>query len=211
MSLHLDTITPNMHAIARDVFSFGEQWYLAGGTALALHIGHRESVDLDYFTTDSFDTVALKGLLGELWSERDWVVNYEAPHTLWCTVDGVKVSFIMRSVQLLESAVVTDDFRLAGVADITVMKLLAICSREEYKDYFDLTCIATITDVRVWVDWWQTAYPTQDIISWLIALGQVTEIPPIPLQINKDFLKIQPITVLAETLREIQSFVRKVG
>ena len=210
MPLHYDVITPTMHTIAREVFSLGEDWYLAGGTALSLQLGHRESVDLDYFSQKSFDTEQLKEILSHLWSDRTWRVTYEAPQTLWCVVDGVKISFIMRTVALLTPVLASPDFRLANVSDITVMKLLAICSREEYKDYFDLACIATMTDVRQWVSWWQKVYPTQDMISWLIALGQITEIVVIPLQIHEDFTKVDPVLKLTKTVHEIQSFIQTV-
>ncbi|MHB8913720.1 MAG: nucleotidyl transferase AbiEii/AbiGii toxin family protein [Minisyncoccota bacterium] len=49
MTLHSETITDAMAAIAKVIFEvLDEQYYLAGGTALALRLGHRKSVDLDY-------------------------------------------------------------------------------------------------------------------------------------------------------------------
>lgn len=211
MSIHLETITPVMHEIASEIFTLGEEWYLAGGTALALHIGHRESVDLDYFIATPFDTAGLKERLHRLWQDREWQVSYEAPNTLRCSVDGVKVSFITRSVLLQQPVMVINNFRLAGIQDIVVMKLLAICSREEYKDYFDLACLATMTDVRQWINWWGEAYPTQDVISWLIALGHVTNITEIPLQVSAGYKEVRVVNVLTKALQEIQSFLRTVS
>jgi hypothetical protein len=209
MSLHLSTITPIMYSIAKDIYTLDDTWYLAGGTALALHIGHRESIDLDYFTSETFGTDQLKQQLGVLWHNRVWQVVYEAPQTLWCVVDGVKVSFIKRETPLLESPETSDSFRLASVSDIVVMKLLAICSREEYKDYFDLACISTMTDVRQWVHWWHTSYATQDMVSWLIALSQVSQIKIIPLEIHEKFKSISPLVQLPKVVREIQAFIEK--
>ena len=102
-------------------------------------------------------------------------------------IDGVKVSFISRIDTLLAPVQVADCFRIAGMKDITVMKLLAICGREEYKDYFDLACIAKQVDARSWIAWWQEVYPSQDITSWVVALSAVDSVQKIPLDITESF------------------------
>lgn len=64
MTLHLETTTDAMQMIARKVFEdLDSEYYLAGGTALALFCGHRKSVDLDYFIAKPIDTLALKNKL----------------------------------------------------------------------------------------------------------------------------------------------------
>jgi len=188
MTLHTETITDTMQKVARVVFeNLDHEYYLAGGTALALCIGHRKSVDLDYFISKPIDTLALKERLGEVFSDASVEILYEQKNTLWCMIDGVKVSFISRVDTLLAPVQVTDCFRIAGMRDITVMKLLAICGREEYKDYFDLACIAKQVDVRSWIAWWQEVCPSQDITSWVVALSAVDSVQKIPLDITENF------------------------
>ncbi|MDO8604151.1 MAG: nucleotidyl transferase AbiEii/AbiGii toxin family protein [bacterium] len=188
MTLHHETITDSMQNVARIVFEkFDPFFYLAGGTALALLLGHRKSVDLDYFISKPIDTGALKGMLNEVFPDASVEILFEQKNTLWCMIDGVKVSFISRMDTLLEPVHAIDYFRIAGIKDIVVMKLLAICGREEYKDYFDIACIAKQGDVRSWISWWQEVYPTQDITSWVVALSAVDSVQKIPLDITENF------------------------
>lgn len=188
MTLHQETITDSMRNVAKIVFdTLDDAFYLAGGTALALHIGHRKSVDLDYFINKDFDTVQLKNQILANKSFTKVEILFEEKNTLWTLIDDVKVSFISRFDMLLEPVEVVDTFRLIGLKDITVMKLSAICGREEYKDYFDLACISNYTDSRSWGFWWQTVYKNMDMTSWLIALSAVNELHEIPLEIHENF------------------------
>jgi len=188
MTLHLETVTEAMQNIARGVFEhFDNEYYLAGGTALALQIGHRKSVDLDYFIAKPIDTAVLKKNIYDTFSSSKVEILFEEKNTLWSRIDGVNVSFISRFDAQLEPVQTVDSFRLADIKDIVMMKLIAVCGREEYKDYFDLACIADETDVRSWVSWWQKIYPNQDVTSWVVALSAVDTVPKIPLEINDEF------------------------
>ncbi|GEM_PF-1365952 len=188
MTLHFETLTEAMQNVARGVFGhFDKEYYLAGGTALALLIGHRKSVDLDYFIAKSIDTVALKKNIYDTFASSKVEILFEEKNTLWARIDGVNVSFLYRFDALLEPVKTIDFFRLADIKDITVMKLGAVCGREEYKDYFDLASIADETDIRSWVSWWQKVYPNQDVTSWVVALSAVDTVPKIPLEISEKF------------------------
>lgn len=188
MILHLETVTETMQNLARGVFEhFDKEYYLAGGTALALHIGHRKSVDLDYFIAKPIDTVALKKNIYETFASSVVEILFEEKDTLWSRIDGVNMSFISRFDALVEPVQTVDFFRLAGIKDIAMMKLIAVCGREEYKDYFDLACIADETDIRSWVPWWQKIYPDQDVTSWVVALSAVDMVLKIPLEISDGF------------------------
>lgn len=63
--LHLDILPSNQQELLPYLTPLKQCWYLAGGTALALQIGHRESVDFDFFCEESFDTKALFASLSE--------------------------------------------------------------------------------------------------------------------------------------------------
>ncbi|PJC21786.1 MAG: hypothetical protein CO060_02680 [Candidatus Yonathbacteria bacterium CG_4_9_14_0_2_um_filter_43_16] len=209
MNIHQETITEAMRSVSRVVFeNLDPEYYLAGGTALALQLGHRKSVDLDYFIANPIDTLALKNKLAEIFSETTVEILFETKDTLWCVIDGVNVSFISRFDALLEMPQPADSFRLAGIKDITVMKLVAICGREEYKDYFDLACIAKETDVRSWISWWQEVYPEQDIMSWAVALSAVDSIQKIPLEIAEDFKTKNVSGVVKNIVREVTKQVK---
>jgi len=182
--LFLKTITKEMEYVAEKLsVVLDDSYYLAGGTALALHIGHRESIDLDYFTKESIDTLSLKKKLFEVFSEEEVRITFEEKDTLWTNIKGVKVSFITRADSLLQDFVCEGVFTLASLQDLVVMKLIAVCGREEYKDYFDLAHLAKHTDVREWGMWWQSVYSNQESTSWLIALSAVDTIPVVALKV----------------------------
>lgn len=206
--LHFDTISPKMRAIAGVISrELDEAYYLAGGTALALLLGHRESVDLDYFLPKHIDTEKLKQRLLELFPEA--VFTYEDIDTLWCQIDGVKISFITRLAALVEPLRDEDEFRLASVSDLVVMKLNAVCGRNEYKDYYDLALLSAVTDVRTWPALWGKVYPESDPIAWLVALAYGNEVAEVALR-GKALQPKQTITTRLEAVvKELSPFVER--
>jgi len=206
--IYNETITEKMGNIAEVIFNnFNSEYYLAGGTAIALQVGHRESIDLDYFINENIDTLKLKNLISDSFKSQKIEFTFEEKNTLWCAIDGVKISFISRFDPLISEVLIIDDFRLAQVNDLVVMKLSAICGREEYKDYFDLACLSTVTDARSWNTWWQEVYKNSDPISFIIALANTDNIPEIPLDTKDKFKNISPKKILSKAVFEIKSFM----
>jgi len=110
-------------------------FYLAGGTGLALQIGHRRSQDLDFFAHDLFDEDVLLQRVQKL---NGFSLTSKAPHTIHATIRGTKVSFIGYTYPLLFP---TDRFQGVAVADprdIACMKISAIASRGTRRDFVDL-------------------------------------------------------------------------
>ncbi|PIY93338.1 MAG: hypothetical protein COY69_02155 [Candidatus Magasanikbacteria bacterium CG_4_10_14_0_8_um_filter_32_14] len=116
-----------------------EKWfknfYLAGGTALALHYGHRESIDLDWFTPKNIRT---EDLLSKLSKVGKFVVLQEEENIVEGTLDGVKVSFVSYPYPILGNFSMYNKVNLVSVWDIALMKLTAISSRNTKKDFIDL-------------------------------------------------------------------------
>jgi hypothetical protein len=102
------------------------EFYLAGGTALALHFGHRLSIDLDFFSAADFDTKIYKEKLVILGS---FSLTREAEATIDGTLDGVKISLLGYRYPLLFPASILDGVAVADPRDIARMKLDAISSR----------------------------------------------------------------------------------
>lgn len=206
--IYYNIITDKMRKIAEIIFNnLDKNYYLAGGTALSLQINSRKSIDLDYFIKKDINTTSLKNNISDIFKDFKIEFSFEDKNTLWCVIDGVKVSFISRFDSLLEEVLVIDDFRLARIKDLTIMKLSAVCSREEYKDYFDLACISTLTDVRSWNTWWQEIYKNSDPISYMIALSNIDNITEIPLDIEEKFKTVLTKNLIHKALFEIKSFI----
>lgn len=143
-NLHLSVLPPAQQQVWR-VFcqqvSFLRQYrfYLAGGTALALQLGHRQSVDFGFFTQErgmgSLVEEWLVQLTGAAVRDRD-------ADTLHGELQSVFVSFIGGyRYPTIEPLVVSEGLSLANLLDIALMKLLAITHRATVRDYVDLAAI----------------------------------------------------------------------
>jgi len=111
-------------------------WYLAGGTAMALQVGHRISVDLDFFTTDSDFS---PGILVEHFSKSDWETDIIREGTVYGRLSGAKISFIAYPFFLpSEPFIERGSLRILTIKDIAVMKMLAVSQRGKRRDFVDL-------------------------------------------------------------------------
>ncbi len=108
--------------------------YLAGGTALALELGHRVSVDLDFFSPDPLphELEELAARVGDA-----HVVGRE-PRTLHMLVEGVQVSFFQYQYPLIGEVTKEGGICMAAPQDIAAMKIDAASSRGSKKDFIDL-------------------------------------------------------------------------
>lgn len=113
---------------------FIQDWYLAGGTGLALQLGHRKSIDLDFFS-EKFPKREI--LLANISHFKPKIIQ-EAPGTLDTSIFGTKVSFLEYKYPLLENFVDYEKIKIANVLDIACMKVTAISSRGSKKDLVDL-------------------------------------------------------------------------
>jgi len=142
-------------------------FYLAGGTAAALHLGHRESVDLDFFRNGAFEPDAVGLPVAEAAACR-WD-HYER-NTLVGIADGVKVSFFHYPYPLLEPTQSFAGLAVASALDVACMKLVAIGQRGLRRDFIDLRCLLDALRVDLWTLWQQTQRKfalREDSVYWL--------------------------------------------
>lgn len=113
---------------------------LFGGTALALQLGHRQSVDFDFFTDKDISKLHTQLLNLENISVKK--VNQQEPNTLaYVTNNGVKISFFgtLDFVKLANTIQIDDGIvKIADLEALLITKLKATCDRAEYKDYKDI-------------------------------------------------------------------------
>lgn len=115
--------------------SFIADFYLAGGTGLALQIGHRQSLDFDFFIPRDFNTPdIIKVLVGLGSYERD----NEERNTVNGTLNNVRISFFGYKYKILDEFRMYNNIRIAGLRDISAMKLEAIAGRGSKKDFIDM-------------------------------------------------------------------------
>lgn len=125
--------------------------YLAGGTALALQLGHRLSLDLDFFTQEVFEELTLANKLKQ-------VGNFEQEKLDWRTVLGTfeatKFSIFYYEYPLVTTTVDFEGLRLAKPEDIAAMKLLAISDRGVRRDFVDLYFMREMFPLEQVFEWY---------------------------------------------------------
>ena len=111
-------------------------FYLVGGTALALQIGHRLSVDFDFFTFGELPQ-GLLAKIKQVFSVSSISVTYRVPEQLNVLIDGIQTTFLYYPYPIINSFVVYNGVNLASVQEIAAMKAFSIGKRLSYKDYVD--------------------------------------------------------------------------
>lgn len=131
-----------------------EQFYLVGGTALALYLGHRKSIDLDYFSQTNFPANILDNLEGE----KNFLSKF--PGSVECICNEVKLMFFYFAYPRTKKLRVVESIRLADPIDIGLMKLLALTGRVSKKDIIDLYFIDNqIIKIGELFEIYQKTYP----------------------------------------------------
>jgi hypothetical protein len=122
---------------------------LVGGTALALRLGHRTSVDLDFFNDEGRECGDWTDSLSVHGHTR---LEQASPHIHVYVIAGIKVDVVSLKHAWLEPLHVEDDLRLASMLDIAAMKLAAITNRGTRKDFVDLAFLLESFDLNRMMD-----------------------------------------------------------
>ena len=150
---------------------------LVGGTALSLQIGHRESDDLDLFSVEPMDMMAVQSLLI---NKYEFVPSVIEENTLIGFLNGVKIDVVYHPFQWLEEAIVEDGMRLASIADIAAMKMHAIINSGKCpKDYVDIAFLSMHFSYNEIKELLLRRYPAYDPImadKAIIYFGDIDEL-----------------------------------
>ena len=133
-------------------------FYLAGGTALSLQMGHRTSVDFDFFTPKHFDSNALYLELEKEFGDSVKKIG-EEHDTLFVKISDVDVSFFWYKYELIDNPVSFEEITLSSIKDISAMKLLAITGRPAVRDYIDIFYLLNIFSLDEIFSFAEAKYP----------------------------------------------------
>jgi len=133
-------------------------WYLAGGTALALQVGHRSSVDLDFFSPKKFNN----NILLKHFNAKVWQTDINAEGTIYGTLMEAKVSFIFYPFfRQAKKPLFYGFIKIIQPEDIAVMKIIAISQRGRKRDFFDLYwCAKNIAPLKKFILKLKNQYPS---------------------------------------------------
>lgn len=158
--LHLSTIEPETYSTLKAIFSVEEinkSFALAGGTSLALQLGHRKSIDLDIFSPTPFDTE----LMEQLFSSQlnfDFKLTNRNRTMLFSYINGVKCDFICEPAKLIKPFNHIGGINYFDVEDIAAMKMHTICGRGKKKDFFDIYVLTENFGWKNMLKWFELKY-----------------------------------------------------
>ncbi|MFA6404407.1 MAG: nucleotidyl transferase AbiEii/AbiGii toxin family protein [Candidatus Paceibacterota bacterium] len=175
-------------------------WYLAGGTALALQTGHRTSVDLDFFTTQgSFELVEVTDHFKD---NKNWIIDREKVGTIFAKLYDAKTSFIaypffVPKQEYLRYGTVS----ILRPLDIAVMKIVAISQRGKKRDFIDLYwCAHNLESLENLIKRLREQYPSvahdfHHIIKSLAYFDDAEVDPPLVLHSEIEWKKVKTFFV----------------
>ena len=135
---------------------------------MALQIGHRQSIDLDLFTMEPFDTETLLTYLSERYQFR---LDKLGKNTLIGSIDSIKTDFITHAYSLVNPLVEIEGLRLVSLEDIAAMKLNAIShSGQRFKDFIDVFFLLEIMPFSSMVEAYEVKYPASNPLIPLKAI-----------------------------------------
>ena len=147
---------------------------LVGGTALALRLGHRKSIDLDLFTREEFNLEELKTMLINKYELK---ISYERHQTLKGFIDGVMIDCIQFNYPHLQAPNTIDGVRLESIPDIIAMKLSAIAQNgTRIKDFIDIAMLSTIYSFDEMLNFYISKFPKANVLMPIKALTYFDEI-----------------------------------
>ncbi len=134
--LHKEILSPAQLALLSLIKTTGSKFSLCGGTAIALHLGHRESMDFDLFTLGELNINALRKKLLEADKDFSVLVKNEDEYTV--VVKGVKITFLQYPFPFESGVWLDDTVLVADLLTLAAMKAYALGRRSKWKDYVDL-------------------------------------------------------------------------
>ena len=180
--LHYETVKPGTLELLKQLQQMPELagTRLVGGTALALQLGHRSSVDLDFF--GAVDATA-EELRDAFEREHDMTVVAEYRLIRQYMIDYVKVDVVNLRNKWLEDAVIEDGIALAGLKDIAALKINAIVGRGSKKDFIDIAVLLDYFSLREMLEFFIEKYPAGEVLLALKSLcyfedAEVEAMPP---------------------------------
>jgi len=139
--MHKEILTAEQLELLPMVKSFGNDFGLVGGTAIALHLGHRRSIDFDLFSLQEIDNPAIRRKISKF-SKIDQVVRDEAGQ-FSLQIKGVRFTFLTYPYPIIFSEDFENIIRLPDLLTLAAMKAFALGRRAKWKDYIDLYFIAS--------------------------------------------------------------------
>jgi hypothetical protein len=176
--LHKDPfiISPETFSLTQKLQSLPElnRFHLVGGTALALQLGHRNSLDIDLFSQSDFDYGTITDLLRATFSFDE---NYVRKNTIIGFIDKIKVDFITHRHPYVNPPITEEGITYLSKEDIAAMKLNAIVnSGQRLKDFIDIYFLLEYFSINDMLGFFEIKYPGTNSLVALKAVSYFEDI-----------------------------------
>lgn len=149
-----------------------DDFYLAGGTALSLQIGHRISEDIDLFTKSKMDKESILRFSKKYISDDYKIINNsETIFQLFSENKKLKLDFVQFPYDLIDPLIKEEGIRMADKNDISAMKISAVGTRgNEAKDFVDIYYLLQFMTLDKMIENFKKKYQINDILHYLRSL-----------------------------------------
>lgn len=151
-------------------------FHLVGGTALALKLGHRKSVDIDLFSNSNFDE---SYVLENLSADFSFNLFFSAKNTLKGSIGKVQVDILAHRYPLIKEPTVDENISMLSVEDIVAMKLNAISvSGQRVKDFIDIYFLLNHYSIKEMLSFYKQKYAQFNEVAVLKSLTWFDDVEP---------------------------------
>jgi len=134
--MHLNILSDRQNELLSFISDFRRNYYLVGGTAIALHIGHRRSIDYDLFTAKTLNKSLIKRKIYEQKSGKQLL--FEDIDQMHFLLNEVKITFFNYPYPIKHDEMVKRFISMPSLITLSAMKAFALGRRAKWKDYVDL-------------------------------------------------------------------------
>lgn len=135
--LHIEILTSEQKKLLPMIGKFSDNFYLVGGTAIALYLGHRQSIDFDLFTNKKLNNASIHSRI-----RRSGITGYnklyEAFDQIHLIINGVKITFFDFPFIIPHRRKFNSVIPIPSLLDLAAMKAFAFGGRGKWKDYVDM-------------------------------------------------------------------------
>jgi len=134
--MHPEILTNNQQELLKFISIFKKNYYLVGGTAIALYIGHRRSTDFDLFTFKTINKSFINKLIQKQKYKKQIIfIDNDQMHFL---LNDIKITFFNYPYPVLHNVMFKNIISLPSLLTLSAMKAFALGRRAKWKDYVDL-------------------------------------------------------------------------
>jgi predicted nucleotidyltransferase component of viral defense system len=154
-----------------------KNYFLVGGTALSLQIGHRISEDIDLFTRQDIDKDEILAFMNKKYAKKFQIINVQNS-ILQIIANDIKIDFVKYDFPLIEDVKNDDGINYLGKKDIAAMKLLATANRgNQAKDFVDVFFLLKEMSLAEMFDYYKQKYNQTDISAIKKSLIYFDDVP----------------------------------